>query len=178
MKSLHFLLRYSDKLTGVDTIAEHLAIIEQRGSVWIGKFGVGMNQNFVTLAQEHIQKNEVCWLYLMHGSKFTAKANIIDVVTGGSSTSEILSKDPILTPAYYRNKKCSIWFKLSDISPIPDGEQKHLWLYNNPSSHPSSAGMRGLIYLTYNDQPLKTPNKDKSTNTRIKPPIYTEGLFD
>ncbi|ENI4301231.1 hypothetical protein ABXZ40_002138 [Vibrio cholerae] len=174
MKNLHFLLRYSDTLSGADTIAEHSAVIEASGSVWMGKFGVGMKQSFVKTAKLQLERDEQCFLYLMHGSKFTCKASIIDIIAGSTSKTEISSKEPKLTPAYYRKKKCSIWFKLSVIEPIDETELKHLWLYNNPSSHPSSAGMRGLIYLTYNDQPVQTVKEIKDD----KPSIYTDGLFD
>lgn len=174
MKNLHFLLRYSDKLSGADTIAEHSAVIKANGSVWMGKFGIGMNQSFVKTAKLQLERGEQCYLYLMHGSKFTCRANIVDVIAGSTSNTEISSKEPNLTPAYYRKKKCSIWFKLSAIEPIDEKELKHLWLYNNPSSHPSSAGMRGLIYLTYNDQPVPPPKEKKEE----KPSIYTKGLFD
>ncbi|ELS3451120.1 hypothetical protein R5E07_003921 [Vibrio vulnificus] len=174
MKNLHFLLRYSDTLSGADTIAEHSAVIEASGSVWMGKFGVGMNQSFVKTAKLQLERGEQCFLYLMHGSKFTCKASIIDIIAGSTSKTEISSKEPSLTPAYYRKKKCSIWFKLSVIEPIDETELKHLWLYNNPSSHPSSAGMRGLIYLTYNDQPVQTVKEIEDD----KPSIYTDGLFD
>ncbi|ELA8362078.1 MULTISPECIES: hypothetical protein [Vibrio harveyi group] len=175
MKNLHFLLRYSDKLSGADTIAEHSAVIAANGSVWMGKFGIGMNQNFVKTAKLQLERGESCYLYLMHGSKFTCKASIIDVTAGSTSKTEISSREPYLTPAYYRNKKCSIWFKLTSIEPINEAELKELWLYNNPSCHPSSSGMRGLVYLTHNSQPIDIPKKQQEQE---RPSIYTEKLFD
>ena len=42
-RTLHFLMRYSDNLRGVDTIAEHMDLLKRKKSVWFGKFGLGMN---------------------------------------------------------------------------------------------------------------------------------------
>ncbi|WP_270688879.1 hypothetical protein [Aeromonas sp. D3] len=174
MKNLHFLLRYSDKLVERDTIAEHQAVIVQNGHVWMGKFGVGVHQRFVEIAKKQINNGYPCLLYLMHGSEITSKANIVDLVSASSSKGEISSREPKLTPEYYRTKRCSIWFKLSNIEKVEVDELNNLWLFNNPSSHPSSAGMRGLIYLTYDDQPKEvTLIKDE-----CKSSIYTGGLFD
>lgn len=172
MKNLHFLLRYSDKLSGADTIREHQSIIEQYDSVWMGKFGVGMGQRFVEITKKQLERGEHCYLYLMHGSKYTCRANIIDLVAAENSQGLMSTRQLSITPAYYRQKKCSIWFKLSTIEPINSDELKYLWLFNDPASHPSSRGMRGLIYLTYNDVPLK------STIKSLRPSIYTGKLFD
>ncbi|EJG0966209.1 hypothetical protein WMQ40_00185 [Vibrio diabolicus] len=174
MKNIHFLLRYSDTLSGADTIAEHQAVLSEYSAVWMGKFGIGMANRFAELAKQQIADGNKCSLYLMHGSKYTFKANIIDVVTGSDSIDKILTKSPKLTPSYYRKKPCSIWFKLNDISPIDMTELKNIWLYNDPASHPSARGMRGLIYLTYND----APELNKKPNNREVNPLYTEGLFD
>ncbi|MGC3834839.1 hypothetical protein ACPSKX_11470 [Moritella viscosa] len=153
MKNLHFLLRYSDKLSGADTIGEHQFMIEQHGSVWMGKFGVGMSNRFVEIAKKQLERGEPCFLYLMHGAKYTCKANIIDLVAAKTSQGEMSSIQPSITPSYYRKKRCSIWFKLSVIEPMNSDDLQYLWLFNDPASHPCSGGMRGLIYLTYNDAP-------------------------
>jgi len=172
MKNLHFLLRYSDRLVGVDTIIEHQTIIDKNGYVWMGKFGVGVNKHFVTLAKQQLNNDQSCWLYLMQGSKITSKSNVVDLISANTSKGEILSCEPDLTPEYYRKKKCSVWFKLSSIEHADTSEIQNLWLFNNPSLHPSSAGMRGLIYLTYNDLPVSSmPDSGKSS-------LYAGGLFD
>ncbi|GKQ97313.1 hypothetical protein [Aeromonas hydrophila] len=175
MKNLHFLLRYSDRLVERDTIAEHKDVIAQNGHVWMGKFGVGVHQRFVDIAKKQINDGVPCSLYLMHGSEITSKANVVDLASASTSRGEISSREPKLTPEYYRAKKCSIWFKLSTIEKIECNEINHLWLFNNPPSHPSSAGMRGLIYLTYNDQPEAIVLEKEE---EFKSSIYTDGLFD
>lgn len=174
LKNLHFLLRYSDSLSGADTIGEHQAVLTANGSVWMGKFGVGMGNRFVEIAKKQISSGEPCSLYLMHGCQYTFKANVIDIVIGNGSKDLIPSKEPKLTPSYYRKRACSIWFKLDSITKIDMDELDNLWLYNDPSSHPSMRGMRGLIYLTYNDSPTITSTK-KLAHTS---PLYTAGLFD
>ncbi|MFQ2037643.1 hypothetical protein [Aeromonas caviae] len=174
VKRVHFLLRYSDKLAnGSDTLAEHRAIIESNGCVWLGKFGIGMSSRFAELAINQIRMKQPCFLYLMHGSKLTAKSNIIDIATAGTNRGEIPSREPNLTPFYYRGRKCSVWFKLDTMDDINNEEIKKLWLYNNPASHPSLVGMRGLIYLTPDNS--KTELNVKGD---LKPSIYTEGFFD
>lgn len=174
MKNLHFLLRYSDRLVERDTIAEHQAVIAKSGHVWMGKFGVGVNQRFVDFAKQQINNGDPCSLYLMHGSEITSKANVVDLASASTSKGEISSREPKLTPEYYRTKKCSIWFKLSTIDKVECNEINHLWLFNNPASHPSSTGMRGLIYLTYNDQPEAIALE----KVEFRSSIYTDGLFD
>lgn len=173
MRNLHFLLRYSDKLTGADTIAEHKAILDEQSAVWMGKFGVGMGQRFVTIAKKQMEAGQPCNLYLMHGSQYTYKAEIVDIIAGLKSKELISTKEPKLTPKYYRKKPCSIWFKLTALSEIEKEELNNLWLFNDPSSRPSNNGMRGLIYLTYNDKPFFKPKKEGNKGV-----LYTGGLFD
>lgn len=127
---------------------EHTAIINQHGAVWLGKFGLGMSKKFLNIAKQQLDNGNVCTLYLMRGSKFTHRANIIDLLCGNTSKSEIQTVEQHLTPTYYNKKKCAVWFKLSDIMPFSTEEKSTLWLYNTPGAHPSTVGMRGLIYLT------------------------------
>ncbi|WP_429182683.1 hypothetical protein [Aeromonas rivipollensis] len=83
MKNIHFLLRYSNRLAnGADTLAEHQAIIRQHGAVWLGKFGIGMGYRFAELAKKQIDNKTPCILYLMNGSKLSAKSNVIDLTAG------------------------------------------------------------------------------------------------
>ena len=57
-REIHFLVRYSDKLKGVDTIAEHRAVATVRGAVWFGKFGVGSAAMMINKAKNYISNIE------------------------------------------------------------------------------------------------------------------------
>jgi hypothetical protein len=173
MTDLHFLLRYSDKLLNVDTINEHKTILHDRGAVWIGKFGIGISQKIKRLANLQIKENNDCFLYLIQGSKYTHKAIITKVISAPTHNSSIYTKEPLLTPKYYRKKKCSVWFKLTDIISIKDNEINECWLFNQPNIRPSTNSMRGLIYLTHTHSPLP-----KTTTPVINNILYTGGLFD
>lgn len=175
MKNIHFLLRYSNRLAnGADTLAEHQAIIKQHGSVWLGKFGIGMGYRFAELAKKQIDNKTPCILYLMNGSKLSAKSNVIDLTAASSSRGELLTRDPNLTPLYYRDKKCSVWFKLNTMEEVSSQEVINLRLYNNPAFPPSAAGMRGLVYLTHIDKDIEA----NENTMQLKSSIYTGGLFD
>ena len=175
MQPLHFLLRYSDKISRVDTIAEHKSVLETQGSVWMGKFGIGMGKKFADIAKEQISKNLNSYLYLMNGSVYTHKALLSDVRIGYSSKTGVLTSDNKLTPKYYQKTPCTVWFKLKSIEEITKNDIENLWLYNCPGSQPSKAGMRGLIYITERceeNMPI-TKNKPKNQSS-----LYTGGLFD
>lgn len=175
MKNINFLLRYSNRLAnGTDTLTEHRTIIKKYGCVWLGKFGIGMSYHFAELAKNQIDNKIPCFLYLMNGAKLSAKSNVIDLAAASSSRGELLTREPNLTPLYYRDKKCSVWFKLNTMEEISSQEAISLRLYNNPALPPSTAGMRGLIYLTHIDQSIEVNQKTE----QLKPSIYTEGLFD
>ncbi len=172
LRNIQFLLRYSDKITKVDTIAEHEKVLNSQGNVWMGKFGVGMSKRLFNIAEQQLKSGNDLYLYLMKGSNYTHKAKVTDILMGKDSRVEISSKNKAHTPSYYREQRCTIWFELSSIEAIDEGELEHLWLFNAPNSHPSKGGMRGLIYLTYR---VGIEIKKKPINDN---PLYTSGLFD
>lgn len=175
MQPLHFLLRYSDKISKVDTIAEHKSVLETESSVWMGKFGVGMGKKFADLAKEQIAQDLKTYLYLMNGCVYTHKATISDVRIGYSSKTGVLTSDNKLTPKYYQNTPCTVWFKLTSIEEITQNDIDNLWLFNSPGAHPSKAGMRGLIYLTERCEENTPKVKKKPINQSL---LYTGGLRD
>ena len=177
-KPLHFLLRYSDKITQVDTIAEHRKIDILHNEVWLGKFGVGIAINIADKALDNIKSNQKCKMFLMNGYTYTHVATVIDILIDNENGLKIRPKDLKLIPKYYRKKTCNVWFKLSSIKPFDDNDLIGIRLFNDPGSRPSNSGMRGLIYLTdtsFEHRPKKTPKNKLSEKHRS---LLSGGLFD
>ena len=63
-RALHFLVRYSDNLTGVDTVAEHRTVIATRGAAWFGKFGVGCSAVMIDKAKKQVVDGVPTFVYL------------------------------------------------------------------------------------------------------------------
>jgi len=177
-KPLHFLLRYSDKITRVDTIAEHQHIEKQYGEVWMGKFGVGIAKKIAKRALNNIKLNQSCKIFLMNGCTYTHIANVIDIYVDLEHGLVSKPADLNLIPEYYRKKSCTVWFKLSSIKPFHNDYLTDIRLYNDPGSQPSKSGMRGLIYLTDTsfDHSPKKRRKNKLSDTHLS--LLSGGLFD
>jgi hypothetical protein len=177
-KPLHFLLRYSDKITQVDTIAEHQKIEHLYNEVWMGKFGVGIATHIADKAIENIKSNQHCKIFLMNGCNYSHVATVIDILIDNVHGLEIRPKNLKLIPEYYRKKACYVWFKLSSIKPFTDKDLTDIRLFNEPGSKPSKSGMRGLIYLTdtsFDHLPKKVLKNNLSEEHRS---LLTDGLFD
>lgn len=170
LRPLHFMLRYSDKITKVDTLSEHKKILAENGAVWFGKFGAGASMKIINTAKAAIGHEEDCILYLIKGRKYTVKAKIVDICGSSLNDSGVFCPDANLVPSYYRKKKCSLWFKITEMKSIGDDDIRSLRLYNSPSLPPNLNGMRGLIYVTNDKIPAISPKK---TND-----IYDIPLFD
>lgn len=177
-KPLHFLLRYSDKITQVDTIAEHQHIENIYKEVWMGKFGLGIAKHIAEKALNNIKLNQICKIFLMNGCTYTHIANVDDILIDYEHGLETRPSDLKLIPEYYRKKSCSVWFKLSSIKPFNDKDLVNIRLYNDPGSRPSNSGMRGLIYLTdttFEHHPKKVKKNRLSDEHRS---LLVGGLFD
>ncbi len=161
-KQLHFMLRYSDKITSVDTIAEHIKILNQHDSVWMGKFGVGCSQQIIELANNQINNGHVVRIYLVNGCKFTHSADVIEMIGVGGDGGR--SPDVSRVPEYYRNTKCKVWFHIKNIEKPIKSEIQSLRLFKSPMSFPQMSGMRGLIYLTDDAFEKEYKNSSKAKN--------------
>lgn len=170
IKPLHFMLRYSDKITKVDTLFEHKKIIEEHGAVWFGKFGAGASMKIISAAKDAIDSKKDCILYLIKGRKYTVKAKIVDIFGSSLIDAGVFCPDVNLVPSYYRKNKCSLWFKITEMESLCDDEVRSLRLYNSPSLPPNLNGMRGLIYVTDDVIPAISPKKISN--------IYDISLFD
>lgn len=166
-KPLHFMLRYSDKITRVDTIKEHLNVVKTRHTAWMGKFGVGCSSKVIDIANDQIKSGIPLYIYLVNGCNFTFRADVIAVV--GFSGEGGRCPDPSLVPAYYKNNKCKVWFHVKNFEKPEQNEIRALRLYKSPLSAPQMSGMRGLIYLTDDTFEInfKNSNKPKNSNNLL-----------
>lgn len=152
-KDLHLILRFNDKKLGADTIAEHEAIVEQSGYVWWGKFGLGMSDKIADMLRERIDggRNPIVYLASVTtrgGTKIVRAAKLRGIVRSNQRGAGILSPEKDNTPPYYRDKRCGIWLKLTDIESSSNDALSSLVHYNDPSRRPTLAGMQSLIYVT------------------------------
>ena len=142
----HFLLRYSDLLLNVDTLAEHKSIVADKGHVWMGKFGQGASKRIVSKAQSQLREGRQTYLYLANGKGLNTRATIVDIVGGGAQAS-YKAPEPDCVPDYYRSRRCAIWFKLINFEDIEHSHIRQLRLANSPATIPTFNGMRALVYV-------------------------------
>ena len=117
---VHLLMRFSDELTGVgDTIAAHDAIINRRGSVWIGKMGKTLGRPHVDRINKQCNESIPTYLYLVKKSRegYTLyQGTVLEVCR------RLPLKETQDVPKYYESKKLmnymNFWAKLSEIKPV------------------------------------------------------------
>lgn len=146
-RPLHFILRYSDALRGVDTYAAHKMIEERFGWVWWGKFGVGAARDIIAKAKRQIQADVLTYVFLGKNKSLMYRGRLLDIL-GGGRNGRYRPKELAKVPDYYRRESCAVWFKLTDLRPIPPGDRMRLALYHSPLLAPQLTGMRSLIYVT------------------------------
>jgi hypothetical protein len=143
---LHFILRYSDGLRRVDTLAEHHAIARQYGYVWWGKFGVGIARPYVEIANRQIAAGITTQVFLAATRKILHQAELLEVLGGGART-KYRPKERSKIPKYYRDEECTLWFKLTRMRDVDVDDLRRLRQYNAPSFAPPINGMSGLLYV-------------------------------
>jgi Calcineurin-like phosphoesterase len=109
-------LRFRD-LSG-PTIPEHLAIIDERGSVWWAWWAKPSEQvprDFLAQLLDRIAADNGVWIFLVDsGNNVAYRAHLIDI-SYAPANSPIPSPDRERTPAYYRDNQYRIWFELGEI---------------------------------------------------------------
>jgi len=116
--AMHLVVRFSDLLCGgVDTIREHMAVIEQAGAVWFAKMGRPLARYKIDLLSDQIRRGIPTFLFLVQkaGRHYVwAQATLCAI------SLSLPAREHALTPPYYRDRKvnqaASIWFKVSKIS--------------------------------------------------------------
>jgi hypothetical protein len=74
---IHFLMRYSDSLLGVDTISEHKSVIEKHGYCWLEKFGLGVSAKIIDYTNHQLAKGIDTRIYLGTGAKVRANSFLV-----------------------------------------------------------------------------------------------------
>lgn len=154
---LHFVLRYSDLLRDVDTYATHKVIETHYGSVWWGKFGLGVSPTIVTKAKAQLKAAIPTYVYLATKRSIIYRGRLLEILGGGVRT-PYRPKQLSLIPAYYRRESCTVWFRLTNLRTVSPDEKGRLVLYNSRSFAPELNGMRGLIYVTHG-KPSRRPSR-------------------
>lgn len=144
-RSLNFILRVSDGLAGVDTYAEHLAILNRRHKVWWAKWGMGIGHWAADVANWQIANGIPTRLYLLFANDMRYVANLGRVIAGGPKE-RFEAPEPSLVPAYYRTMSCGVWFLVTSLQ--ANTKPPRLVKYLDPSEPPNFFGQRGLFYVT------------------------------
>ena len=115
-KPFHLLLRFSDNLYNINTILEHIGIINEYGSVWYGKVGVPFSKIKIEDMRKQIYDSLDTYLFLVQKKNknyILYRANIIDFSRSFPTT------EMKLIPNYYETHNLygyiSSWVKISDI---------------------------------------------------------------
>ncbi|HEY2956449.1 MAG TPA: hypothetical protein VGK89_14515 [Candidatus Eisenbacteria bacterium] len=144
--ALHFILRFSDNLRGVDTFAEHKRLEEKFGNVWWGKFGVGVATRILDRARAQVKAMVPTYVYLAANRSIRFRGEVVDVL-GGGGNGRYKPKDVSRIPQYYRGEGLAVWFKLKGLRRATAHDKDGLVLFNDKSSQPALNGMKGLIYV-------------------------------
>lgn len=164
-RNLHFMLRYSDMLFDVDTFREHSAILKKFGSVWWGKFGLGVANSVVETAKRQIARRIPTYVYLTMHANIRYRGRLVDMIGGKGTTNEQPSPARLI-PSYYREKPCSVWFKFDLFEPVTETEKMSLVLYHSPTHPPQMRGMRGLVYVSRGRVMTGIPPMAKKVDTK------------
>lgn len=146
-RAIHLLVRFGDPYPNLETMQEHVELYEKFGYVWWGKFGIGSSKEMVSRLKEQMDKGVDTYVFLLKGNSITAKAKLTGIVGGGINTFYAAPKR-MMVPEYYRNKRCSLWFKFGGFQTKNIGSIRDLRLLNDPSAKPSLRASRGLMYVT------------------------------
>jgi len=113
----HVVMRFADSLcSGVDTIREHQQVVDQKGSVWLGKIGRPLAQHNLDILNGQIQCRTRTLLFLVQkrGREYIWTKAVLSEV---SRSVPALART--LIPAYYQElgitKLVSTWFKVESL---------------------------------------------------------------
>ena len=143
-RPLHFVFRYKPLYEGRDTYQEHLRVEQVHGEVWWGNFGVGSAKDIVDTAHEQLRTGIPTFVFLQSRTRILHRGDLI-AICGGGQHAVRKAPEPDLVPPYYRNRRCSLWFKLRT-RPIEQPIRRQLYQYRSPAL-PFAAAMRAVSYV-------------------------------
>jgi hypothetical protein len=119
----HVVIRFSDDLYSVgDMIGEHVAVLERKGAVWLGKFGKPLAIKRVASMNEQVAAGTATYVYLVRkrpgsGGYDAFRGSVLQF------SREVDDIEPDLVPAYYDAMDLwgvvGFWVKLSAIVELP-----------------------------------------------------------
>jgi len=133
-KTFHVLMRFSDKLSPVETIPAHQEVIATMGAVWLAKAGKPMAQSKIDAINRQAEQGVETTLYLVQ-----RVANDYELYRGTiiSAARRLPKAESNLVPAYYADShllaNAELWIKLSALQQAPSGEIDNLVLLNTAS---------------------------------------------
>lgn len=121
---IHLLIRFSDNLfQDIDTINEHLKVINQNGAVWFGKMGSTIAQQHIDIINHQCAEGIHTYIYLVKGHRRTSTSFRCLAMNVGKSFPK---KEEKLIPKYYYEKEIlkyiKFWAKLSNITLLKKGD--------------------------------------------------------
>lgn len=139
---LHFVLRASGGFRSTDTYEEHDRILQDLGSVWIGKWGAAVGPWAVEIAREQLAAGVPTFLYLRIDPR-TAYKGVLKEMSGPG-----LAPDMKRVPEYYRDERCGLWFLVDRWAPLDEVEVDRLRNYTEQEARPVYSRQGGLFFVT------------------------------
>lgn len=104
MGVLHLILRYTDSLYNVDTLSEHINMINSKGKVAWGIIRqnperAGISQEKADILKKQLQQNIRTFAFMVTNGKITAIGEVVGVLI---DKEDVLRNSDII-PEYYRN---------------------------------------------------------------------------
>ena len=172
--AMHLVVRFSDSLCGgVDTIREHMSVIEQSGAVWFAKMGRPLAGHKIDLLSDQIRRGIPTFLFLVQkaGRDYVwAQATLCAI------SRSLPAREHALTPPYYRDRKvnqaASIWFKVSKISRPRASQIKMLNVAS--SGNPISESLAGSMAAMFVVHVGAGNSRQCSPSTRKTPSLSLE----
>jgi len=145
--SHHLVVRFSDSLTGADTIGRHQEVIQKKKAVWLAKQGQPLGHAKIRILNDQIEAGVPTFVFLVSRqfARYEWHRGTLLRVAG-----DVPPHERCLIPRYYVNcpglKSARLWLKMSCLTPAPDAELNSLHVASSGSDiytalHASIAGM-------------------------------------
>jgi len=146
---LHVLLRFSDPTNPAkNTIEEHMKVLDEKGTVWWGKFGRGMADSKYEPLTSQIKESIPTYAFLYQGLIPRYKAKMIDIFKKlGGANFKTLCPEPELVPSYYRNDALTIWFKFDELLKLEETYDINKDYEREGGKRISLAGQTTLLFM-------------------------------
>jgi hypothetical protein len=149
-RPLHLLMRYSDKVTGIeDTIVAHEDIAKRKGAVWLGKMGKTLARKHVDTLNDQCSKKIPTYVFLVQkrrGGYEVYQGNVTEV-------SRSFPDERQLIPSYYDKQRITsyirLWQKVTMIRKVDSTILKRIYIATSgsPASETLQHSMAALFLV-------------------------------